>query len=84
MEALARPRPATSVLYGVASALAATAQALSALAQRLDAWLAHRQRAARDAADLAQMSDRELRDIGLARGFLDAVADERWTREPVR
>jgi uncharacterized protein YjiS (DUF1127 family) len=84
MEALARPRPATSVLYSIAGALAATAQALSTVAQRLDAWLAHRQRAARDAADLAQMSDRELRDIGLARGFLDAVADERWTREPVR
>lgn len=84
MEALARPRPAASVLYGIAGALAASAHALSALAQRLDAWLAHRKRAAQDYADLAQMSDRELRDIGIARDFLDAVADERWTREPVR
>jgi uncharacterized protein YjiS (DUF1127 family) len=84
MEALARPRPATTVLSGVASALAAAAQALSTVAQRLDAWLAHRKRAAQDYADLAQMSDRELRDIGIARDFLDAVADERWTREPAR
>ena len=84
MEALARPRPATSVLYGIAGALAVAAQTLSAAAQRLDAWLARRKRAAQDYADLAQMSDRELRDIGLARGFLDAVADERWMREPVR
>ena len=54
---------------------------LRACARRIDAWLETRRRVGRDRALLAGMSDRELRDIGLDRGSVDAVADGRWLRE---
>ena len=48
---------------------------------RLDAWLDARQRAFDDDLALAQLSDRDLHDIGLDRGFVSAVARGRWTRD---
>ncbi len=63
------------LIHALAAALAAAAHALGAVAARVDARLEARRRAAQDRLDLARMSNRELRDIGLDRGQIDAVAD---------
>ena len=55
--------------------------ALRAVARRIDAWSAARARVAADREILANMSDRELLDIGLERGVARAVAEGRWTRD---
>jgi uncharacterized protein YjiS (DUF1127 family) len=47
-------------------------------------WLAVRARKARDRAALAQMSERELRDIGVDPGLLDYVASGAWRRDVPR
>lgn len=55
-------------------------EAVSDLARRVSDWLGARWRAADDRAMLAAMSDRELRDIGIERASVDAVADGLWMR----
>lgn len=55
-------------------------EALSGLARRARNWLDARWRAADDRTILAAMSDRELRDIGIERASVDAVADGVWMR----
>jgi uncharacterized protein YjiS (DUF1127 family) len=52
-----------------------------AIARRIDAWSAARARVASDREILANMSDRELLDIGLERGVARAAAEGRWTRD---
>jgi uncharacterized protein YjiS (DUF1127 family) len=56
-------------------------QRIHDLVCRLHAWLDARKRAADDGAALATMSERELRDIGIDRASIDAVASGRWTRD---
>jgi uncharacterized protein YjiS (DUF1127 family) len=73
--------PAAPALPQLPTVLGETARVLAALAQRLDAWLKHRRRARQDREALAGMSDRELADIGLDRGSVDAVAGGAWTRD---
>jgi uncharacterized protein YjiS (DUF1127 family) len=84
MHVISTARSAPGALLSFASALRATAAAVATLAARLDAWLARRERTARDREALAQMSDRDLKDIGLSRGYLDNVANGAWIREPGR
>jgi uncharacterized protein YjiS (DUF1127 family) len=55
-----------------------------AWARSLGEWLALRARRVRDRAALAQMSERELRDIGVDRGMLDFVASGAWHRDAPR
>lgn len=62
----ARHAPA-ALLLQVAAALQVTGTALGRLAQRLDARLAARKAKADAWQSLAQLSDRDLRDIGLNR-----------------
>ena len=69
---------ATGRTAAMSTVLSAT---LAAWAWRLDAWLAQRARAARDRAALADMSERELHDIGLSRGFIDDAASGAWRRD---
>jgi uncharacterized protein YjiS (DUF1127 family) len=61
--------------------LDAIATALRALAAPIDAWLAQRRHSTRDYCELAGMSERELRDIGVSRANLRAIADEAWVRD---
>jgi uncharacterized protein YjiS (DUF1127 family) len=68
----------------VASPLGTIGSALRSLAQRLAAWHHAHKRAAEDRHTLASMSDRELRDIGVARASIDAIADGDWLREAPR
>jgi len=56
-------------------------RALRALMAPADAWLADRQRAAKDYRELADMSDRELHDIGVSRASVRAIAGEGWQRD---
>jgi len=44
-------------------------------------WLEARRRAAVDRKDLANMSDRELQDIGLPRASIHAAAHGAWQRD---
>jgi len=69
--------PTTGPSAGVTEAL----RGLRGLFARFTAWLDARQRAYDDDGALAQLSDRDLHDIGLDRGFVSAVARGRWTRE---
>ena len=55
--------------------------ALRALTRRIDAWREARRRAAEDRAALANMSDRELHDIGISRTSIEAVVQRSWARE---
>ena len=52
-----------------------------AVLQAFDAWLKARKRIAEDRDALANMSDRELRDIGIERASVNSVADGAWVRE---
>ena len=54
---------------------------LHALLRRLDAWYQRKRRAATDREALANMSDRELMDIGIPRGSLHAAAERAWLRD---
>ena len=77
-----QPRTVTSVpLQRLSSTLSDVIGSLHGFAQRIDAWLAMRRCAAADRDTLARMNDRELHDIGLARGTLKSVADGAWRRD---
>jgi uncharacterized protein YjiS (DUF1127 family) len=65
--------PQAVALYRLAAMLHAGARVMRAAAQRLDAWLEARRLAAGARAALADMSDRDLRDIGLARADVDRI-----------
>ena len=56
-------------------------QALCAFLRHAEAWHKQRRRAAADREALANMSDRELLDIGIPRGSLHAVAEQAWLRD---
>ena len=66
--------PEAAVLHELAVLLAKTARRIGTAAQDLDAWLEARRLAAAARRDLAEMSERELRDIGLDRADIRAVA----------
>lgn len=79
MSTQALTRSPAILIHGIARAMESGSRTLGAVALRVDAWLEARRRAAAARIDLARMSDRELRDIGLDRGQIDAVADG-WSR----
>ena len=54
---------------------------LRALLRMAEAWHQRRRRAAADREALANMSDRELTDIGIPRGSLHAAAERAWLRD---
>jgi uncharacterized protein YjiS (DUF1127 family) len=54
---------------------------MALLAQRIRAWIGALRRTAEDRAVLVGMSNRDLKDIGLERGFVESVADGAWTRD---
>ena len=54
---------------------------LCAFARQAEAWHQRRRRAAADRETLANMSDRELMDIGIPRGSLHATAERTWLRD---
>lgn len=58
----------------------ASLEMLAGLTRRVREWLDTRQRGAGDRTILAAMSDRELRDIGIERASVNAVADGLWMR----
>jgi uncharacterized protein YjiS (DUF1127 family) len=66
--------PQAALLYRLSVVLRATAAVLRATAYRLDGWLAARRLAAAARQYLSEMSERELRDIGLARADIEHVA----------
>lgn len=72
--------PEAAVLHEFALLLSNSARKVGIAAQHLDAWLEGRRRAAAARRDLAEMSDRELRDIGLDRADIRAVASGRSPR----
>ena len=81
MSTLTARSPSPGALPRIALAAVAAAEALHALALRVDAWLAARRRAADDRQALANMSDRDLSDIGVVRASVDAIADGAWMRD---
>jgi uncharacterized protein YjiS (DUF1127 family) len=79
--------PEAALLHEFALLLSKTAGRVGAAAHRLDSWLEARRLAAAARRDLAEMSERELRDNGLDRADLGAVArgrSPRTTEEHVR
>jgi uncharacterized protein YjiS (DUF1127 family) len=54
---------------------------LRALLRHAEAWHRGRRRAAADREALANMSDRELIDIGIPRGSVHAVTERAWLRD---
>lgn len=66
--------PEASALHDFAVLLSKTARTIGTAAHNLDGWLEARRLAAAARRDLAEMSDRELRDIGLDRADIRAVA----------
>ena len=70
--------PAPALLGRTAGVLRGLAAWLVAAAWRLEARLAARQKAREDAIDLALMSERELRDIGLHEAGLPRTVDTWW------
>lgn len=54
---------------------------LCTLLRHAEAWHQRRRRAAADREALANMSDRELIDIGIPRGSVHAVAERAWLRD---
>ncbi len=71
MNTFVSQHPAALALEATARALATAARAARRTAARLDCWLRI----------LAGMSDRELADIGIARGNVSAVAAGAWQRD---
>ena len=65
--------PEAALLHELAVLLRKSAGKVSVAAHDLDAWLEARRLAAAARRDLAEMSDRELRDIGLDRADIGAV-----------
>jgi uncharacterized protein YjiS (DUF1127 family) len=61
--------------------MAAARDALRALLRHLNAWHQRQRRAAADREALINMSDRELADIGIPRGSVQAAADRTWLRD---
>lgn len=84
MEACLTTRSAPSALLTLARGLATTANTLRAAAHALDAWLASREKARKDREILAAMSERELADIGLSRGYRGEPVDGRWAPDATR
>ena len=80
---IARTAPAKSLAL-LGSVFHEGAMALRRLARRVDTWLVARQRANQDWQELANMSDYELRDIGVCRASVHAIADGNWTRDYTR
>ena len=76
--------PPASGLARLAALLHDLAHASLSLTRACDRWLAHRQRAARDSAELRAMSDRELADIGVPRASVDPASRGLWRRDPLR
>lgn len=69
----AAPRP----IAPLSTWLDAARSALRALA----IWRSSRVRARRDLQDLAHMTERELRDIGVCLGDIPAAANPHWSRD---
>jgi len=65
--------PEAAILYGLGTVLVAGARGVRRAAHRLDAWLEARRHSADARAALSEMSDRELRDIGLDRADIREV-----------
>lgn len=65
-------------------AIAEKIPAWRAIAEKIKTWLATRERASADRDILANMSERELLDIGLNRASADAIANGMWIRERSR
>jgi uncharacterized protein YjiS (DUF1127 family) len=65
--------PEAALLHELAALLSTSARKVSSAAHDLDAWLEARRLAAAARRDLAEMSDRELRDIGLDRADIGMV-----------
>ena len=65
--------PEAALLHELAVLLRTSARKVSAAAHDLDAWLEKRRLAAAAQRDLAEMSERELRDIGLDRADIGTV-----------
>ena len=65
--------PQAAVLHRFALLLHAGACKVGLAARKLDAWLEARRMAADARRDLSEMSERELRDIGLDHGDIAAV-----------
>ena len=65
--------PEAALLHELAVLLTKSARTVSAAAQGLDAWLEARRVAAEARHDLADMTERELRDIGLDRADIGMV-----------
>lgn len=72
---------ATAPLARAFIAFGAAWRALGAIGRNLDEWSQARSRAAIDRDALANMSDRELRDIGLHRSCVNAATDRSWIRD---
>jgi len=81
MDASGMQHTAPAAVARMAAPLQRAAQALANVAQHLEAWLARRQRTAADLQTLANMSDYELRDVGLHR--LDTLESGRALRTTV-
>jgi uncharacterized protein YjiS (DUF1127 family) len=81
MNAFVSHHPAALALEALGRSLAFGARAARRTAAGLDRWIAHRRRAACDLDALSAMSERELSDIGLSRGFLMQVAAGSWSRD---
>ena len=63
-----------------ATARRLTALALRAWAVAFERWCVNRQRAAQARQDLANMGERELRDIGLSPGDVSTAVERSWSR----
>lgn len=69
-----------ALLYRLALLADAAARRLCIAARKLDIWLEARRTAATALRDLKQMSDYELRDIGLSRADIESAAKGRSPR----
>ena len=69
-----------ALLYRLARVAHATARVLGIAARRLDRWLEARRSTATALRDLDEMSDYELRDIGLSRADIESAAKGRSPR----
>lgn len=81
METSGIRHPSVDLLVRFGETLRESAAALHAFARHLDAWLAVRKRAADDREVLTGMSERELRDIGISRASIHAIAANAWARD---
>jgi uncharacterized protein YjiS (DUF1127 family) len=70
-----------ALLVWSGNALHGSAVKLHSLGRKVDAWLANRERAAKDRVALSHMSDRELHDIGISRASVGPVSSGHWLRD---